>query len=315
LATLVTTPNFLHTAGSEADRIAGVWWLMFAMAAGVYLVVSGLILYGILRGRHRPDSPSQLKENHFIVIGGIIVPVIILAVVGATTVTTTAALRKPSVKPVRIEVVGKLWWWQVTYVDDGFTTANEMHIPAGQPVEIGLDSDNVIHSFWVPQLAGKMDTIPGQHNVLRFTANTTGTFPSGYRGECVEFCGIGHAQMAFTVEVDSPGDYGRWVARQQLIPAPPVSDEAALGQLVFNRQACAGCHTIRGTQAQGQLGPDLTDFGSRNTIGAGTLPNDPGQLSGWIANASAIKPGALMPPVTLTPAELHALVAYLEGLK
>jgi cytochrome c oxidase subunit 2 len=288
---------------------------MFALAAGVYVTVGGLILYGIIRGRRQPDSPSQLKENHFIVIGGVIAPALILAVVGVTTVTTTAALRKPSSLPVRIEVVGKLWWWQVTYVDDGFVTANEMHIPAGQPIEVGLDSDNVIHSFWVPQLAGKLDTIPGQHNVLRFTASTTGTFPSRYRGECAEFCGIGHAQMAFVVVVDSPGDYERWVARHQLTPASPASDEAALGELVFARQSCAGCHTIRGTQAQGDLGPNLTDFGSRSTIGAGTVPNDPGHLSGWIANAPAVKPGALMPPVSLTPAELRALVAYLEGLK
>jgi len=289
--------------------------LMLSLAVGVYLIVGGLILYAIVRGRRRPDTQSRLKENHFIVVGGIIIPVLILAVVGATTVTTTAALRKPSSKPVRIEVVGKLWWWQVTYVDDGFTTANEIHIPAGEPIEIGLDSDNVIHSFWVPQLAGKVDLIPDQHNVLRFTASATGTFPSAFRGECAEFCGIGHAQMAFIVDVLTPGDYERWVARERLTPSPPTSDLAEQGEMVFDRQACAGCHTIRGTQAQGNLGPDLTDFGSRSTIGAAAVPNDPGHLAGWISNASAIKPGVLMPPVSLTSSELQALVAYLEGLK
>jgi cytochrome c oxidase subunit II len=299
--------NVLDPHGPEAQRLAGVWWLMFAMAAAVYVVVAGLILVAIVRGRR----PSRLSDGGFIWIGGIVVPVVILGVLAAVTVTTTGDVRNPQRGALRIEVVGKRWWWDVDYPDAGVRTANEIHVPVGRQVELGLDSDNVIHSWWVPELAGKVDLIPGQHNVLRFTAGSPGV----YRGECAEFCGIQHAHMDFVVVADPPSTFDRWLARRQLPVTTPTDDQEALGQLVFNREACAGCHTIKGTPAHGTVGPDLSDVGSRRWIGAVTVPNTRRYLAAWIADSQALKPGDLMPPIELSASDLRAVVAYLESLR
>ncbi len=306
-----SSPSMLHPHGSEAHRIAGLWWLMFGLAAAVYAVVGGFIVFAILRGRRsEAGKPSRISDSNFIWWGGIIVPVVILMVLAVETVGATEALRKPDTGALKVEVVGKRWWWQVSYPDQGINTANEIHVPAGQPIEIGLDSDNVIHSFWVPQLAGKVDMIPGQHNVLRFTATTPGT----YKGACAEYCGLEHGLMRFLVVVDPPDVFGRWVTRNQLTPAVD-NEKAAEGQIVFNREPCAGCHTITGTQAQGKVGPDLSDFGSRTTIGAATVTNDPQHLEQWITDAQSIKRGVLMPPIPLSSRDAQAVVAYLESLR
>jgi cytochrome c oxidase subunit II len=300
-------PSMLHSEGSESKAIAGVWWLMFGLGAVVYAIVASFIIWALMRGRR----DGKLSDDAWIVCGGVGVPVVILAVLAVTTVRVTGQLRKPSAGAVRLEVVAKRWWWDVSYVNAGFRTANEIHLPAGQPVEIGLDSDNVIHSFWVPELAGKLDVIPGQHNVLRFTPRKPGI----YRGECAEFCGVEHARMGFVVVVETPVDYARWVARQQPTPLPPDSEAAAEGQQVFMRQSCAGCHTIRGSQAQGTVGPDLTDFGGRRTIGGDTVANTTNNLAAWISDAQRFKPGALMPPIQLSGPDLNNVVSYLEGLR
>ena len=309
---LAAGPSLLDPHGPEARRIAGIWWLMFGIAAGVYLVVGGFILAGILRGRRTATGKdSRISERAFIWVGGIVVPTAILGVLAVVTVQGTTHLRTPQHDPLHIEVVGKRWWWEVRYPSLHFTTANEIHIPVGRPIEIGLDSDNVIHSFWVPQLAGKLDTIPGQHHVLRLKADTPGT----YRGICAEYCGTQHARMQFLVIADSTATFDRWAARRQRPPAPPEDDLAAAGQLAFVRSTCAGCHTISGTQAQGTVGPNLTDFGARHWIGSITVPNTPANLAAWITDSQAIKPGNLMPPVQLSPGDLRAIVAYLEGLE
>jgi cytochrome c oxidase subunit 2 len=305
-------PSLLDPHGPEAHRIAGIWWLMFGLAAAVYLVVGGFILAGALRGRRTESGKdSRISERAFIWIGGIIVPTAILGVLAVVTVQGTTHLRQPERNPLKVEVVGKRWWWEVRYPSLHFTTANEIHIPVGRPIEVGLDSDNVIHSFWVPQLAGKLDTIPGQHNVLRLKADKPGT----YRGVCAEYCGTQHARMQFVVIADSTATFDRWAARRQRPPAPPESDVAAAGELAFVRSPCAGCHTIKGTQADGKLGPDLTDFGARHWIGSITVPNTADNLAGWITDPESIKPGSLMPPTALSPDDLRSIVAYLEGLK
>lgn len=301
--------NILHPHGSEASTLAGVWWLMFGLGAAVYVVVGGLILWAVVHNRR---DRERLADNDWIIWGGVVIPVVILAVIAVSTVRATAQLRKAEPNAVRLEVVGKRWWWLVTYQDGGFTTANEVHLPAGRPAEIGLDSDNVVHSFRIPELAGTLDMVPGQHNVLRFTPRTPGT----YRGVCAEFCGIEHARMQFVVIVQTPAEYDRWALREARTPPPPDSDTAARGEQLFMRQACAGCHMIRGTQAEGAVGPDLTDFGGRQTLGAATIPNTPDNLRRWIADAQTVKPGALMPPFPqLSSSDLAALVAYLESLK
>jgi cytochrome c oxidase subunit 2 len=300
--------SIVRPKGSEADRISGVWWLMFGLATAVYVVVAGLIIYSTLRGRRR--RRSNLRENWFIWIGGVVIPALVLLVLAIVTVDSTAALREPRRGELRVHVTGKRWWWDVRYPDGNVRTANEIHLPAGQPVDVVLTSDNVIHSFWVPELAGKVDTIPGQTNHLRFTAESPGT----YRGVCAEYCGIQHAHMGFLVIVESPAGFERWLTRERVLAGEPTTDEEARGQVVFERNACAGCHTVRGTAAIGKLGPDLTDVGTRRTLGALTIENTRPNLESWIRDAPALKPGAVMPSFrTLSPDDVSAIAAYLES--
>jgi cytochrome c oxidase subunit 2 len=304
------SPSTLHTAGSSADKIAGTWWLMFGLAIVVYVVAASFILVAIARGhRGRGSRASRISDHAFVWVGGIIVPAVILAVLGVVTVSTGRALRSPARDPLVIQVVGKDWWWAAVYPRAGIVTANEIHLPVGQPIEVRLTSDNVIHSFWVPELAGKVDTIPGQVNVLRFTADRAGT----YLGVCAEFCGLQHANMHFQVVAQSPGDYARWAAQQARPTPQPSSELQAEGELVFVRSSCAGCHTIRGTPALGTFGPDLTHLATRRTIGAVTVANTRTTLARWIERAGSYKPGVLMPPGLLSSDELQAVLAYLES--
>ncbi|MBV8959263.1 MAG: cytochrome c oxidase subunit II [Actinobacteria bacterium] len=309
---LAGSPSMLDPHGTEASRLAGVWWLAFGMAVVVYMVVAGFILRGVLRGRRSEQGrSSRISEGAFIWIGGIIVPSLILLVLAVVTVQATTHLRRADKNPLSVEVVGKRWWWEVRYPSLGVTTANEIHIPVGQPIDLGLDSADVIHSFWVPQLAGKLDNIPGQHNVLRMKATTAGV----YRGQCAEFCGVQHAKMGVLVIAESPATFARWASQHQHAPSPPDGDETARGQLVFMSSPCAGCHTIKGTQADGTRGPDLTDVGSRLWLGAVTVHNTRNNLEAWITDPQLVKPGVLMPPTPLPPDQLRALVAYLESLR
>ncbi|MDQ3570605.1 MAG: cytochrome c oxidase subunit II [Actinomycetota bacterium] len=303
------SPSSLDPQGPAAKSIASVWWLMFGLATAVYVVVAGFIIIGALRGRGRQEGkPSRISDGAFIWVGGLIVPSVILGLLAVVTVNTTDGLRQPDPNPLRIEVTGFQFWWAAEYKEEDFTTANEIRVPAGRPVEIGLHSQDVIHSFWVPQLAGKVDLVPGQRNVIRFTAEK----PGEYRGQCAEYCGLQHAKMAFLVIAEEPASYERWMIRQQRPRAGPSSEREAAGEQVFMR-SCAGCHAIRGTEAQGTKGPDLSDFGSRRTLGAVAVTNNRANLAGWIANSQTIKPGNLMPPVQLAPDELLNLVEYLEN--
>ena len=299
------SPNALDPQGPDAKSIASVSWLMFGLAAAVYVVVAGFIIIGALRG----TKSSRISDNAFIWVGGLIAPVIILALLAVVTVKTTDSLRQPDKNALKIEVTGYMWWWAVRYPTEDITTANEIRVPAGRPVEVGLRTRDVIHSFWVPELAGKVDLVPGQRNLIRFTAEKPGV----YRGQCAEYCGLQHAKMAFLVVAEEPASYERWVTRQQRPRGGPASEREAQGEQVFMRSACAGCHTIKGTEARGTRGPDLSDFGSRRTLGAVAAPNTRANLAGWIVNAQSIKPGNLMPPVQLEPDELINLLEYLEN--
>jgi cytochrome c oxidase subunit II len=308
----VTLASIITPKGSEADRIAGAWWLMFGLAAFVYVVVAGLIVYSTVRGRRRSARPSELREDAFIWIGGVVAPVVILFVLAVVTVHTTDALRRPARDALEVDVAGEDWWWAVRYPGTDIVTANEVHLPVDRPVDLRLTSDNVIHSFWVPELAGKQDAIPGQPNHLRFTPEATGT----YIGRCAEYCGLQHAHMEIRVIVQTAAEFGRWQARQGSVRTEPASDEAAAGAAIFQRQACAGCHTVRGTAATGSVGPDLTDFGARETIGAGLLENNSRNLADWIRDAPALKPGTPMPSFhELSDRDVQSIVAYLESLR
>jgi cytochrome c oxidase subunit 2 len=218
-------------------------------------------------------------------------------------------------QPYVIQVTGHQWWWEVQYQDPAanrvFTVANEIHTPVGEPVKIQLESQDVIHSFWVPSLNGKQDLIPGQQNETELIA----TRPGVYRAQCAEFCGLQHAHMAFTVVAEDREVFARW-ADSQISPATdPTSPEQRAGQAVFLSHACVTCHAIRGTQAGGRFGPDLTHVGSRRTIAAGELPLSRGSLAAWIADPQGVKPGNQMPLVPLNADELNAVSAYLEALK
>jgi cytochrome c oxidase subunit II len=301
------SPSTLDTHGSSAKDIAGTWWLMFGLAVFVYVVVAGFILVAVVRGRHGARS-SRISDNAFIWIGGIIVPALILIVLGVVTIDTGRALRQPSRDPLVVDVSAKQWWWAVTYPQQRVTTANEIHLPVGEPIEVRLTSDNVLHSFWVPELAGKMDAIPGQVNTLRFTIEKAGT----YLGLCGEFCGLQHANMHFQVIAQSPADFAAWATQQAQPEGDSSSDLQEQGEVVFLRSSCAGCHTVRGTPAMGTRGPDLTHLATRQTLGAVTIENTESNLGRWITDAGSIKPGVLMPPGLLTKQELQAVLAYLE---
>jgi cytochrome c oxidase subunit 2 len=307
---LLASANLLDPRGPAAARIASAWWLMFGLAAAVYVVVAGLIVAAALRGRSgEAGRAPRISDGSFIWVGGIVVPTLILLVLAVVTVTTTNALRAPQRRELQVEVVGHDWWWAVRYPGTDVATANDIHVPVGRAVAVGLRSDDVIHSFWAPRLAGKMDLIPGQRNVLRFRADR----PGAYLGECAEFCGLQHANMRFYVIAEAPADFGRWLARQQALRGEPESEEAARGQQLFMANACAGCHTIRGTGAAGRIGPDLTDIGGRRSLGAGAVANTRANLEAWITDPHSLKPGALMPPFRFTDADLRAIAVYLEG--
>ncbi len=311
---IVAATSVLGGDGSESTRIGGIWWLMFGLAAAVYVVVGGLILVAVVRGRHSgPQPPDARQDERFIWLGGLLMPVLVLGVLAVVTVTSTRDLRPEDPNAVRIEVVGKRWWWDVRYPDDGVTSANEVHVPVGRPVDLVLSSTDVIHSFWVPELAGKVDMVPGQVNHLRFTPTKAGV----YRGTCAEFCDLGHANMAFMVVAEPAEDFARWLARGASASGTmPQAEQAASGEVVFLRESCGGCHMVKGTTARGKRGPDLSDFGSRRTIAAATVPNTPENLMEWLRAPDSVKPGALMPPSPqISDEELRALVAYLEGLR
>jgi cytochrome c oxidase subunit 2 len=244
--------------------------------------------------------------------GGVIFPAIILSLTLFFTLRSHIALAYPPTPPaLTIEVIGHMWWWEVRYPDHEVTTANEIYIPAGQPVNIRLTTNDVIHSFWVPELNGKIDMIPGKTNSLWLQAAEPGI----YRGLCTEFCGLQHAKMQYLVIAVPPNAFAQWV-EQQRQPAPAPTDETTrLGQQIFLGSACVYCHAIRGTNASGQLGPDLTHVASRRTLGAGILPNNRGTLGGWTINSQHIKPGNRMPPMNLSGAELQALLDYLATLQ
>jgi cytochrome c oxidase subunit II len=214
-----------------------------------------------------------------------------------------------------IKITGHQFWWQVDYEDADasrrFTTANEIHIPVGQPVLLKLESSDVIHSFWVPSLTGKQDLIPGRQNTLQIQADREGV----YRGQCAEFCGWQHAHMSMLFVAHGKEEFERWRAQQIKAAEPPSDPERQKGQSIFLSSPCVMCHSVRGTPAGGKVAPDLTHLGSRKTIAAGTLPMSRGNLAAWIVDPQGIKPGVDMPLIKLKPEEIDPLVTYLEGLK
>jgi cytochrome c oxidase subunit 2 len=300
----------MEPAGPAAERINTLWWIMLVVATAVFVGFVAFMLYAAWHPRtgERPDA--ERIGNRLVVLGGIIFPAVVVTALFFVTLGTLRALGPPR-DPARIviDVTGKLWWWEVRYAGaPPAITANEIHIPAGEPVEVRLLSDNVIHSFWVPELHGKLDLVPGKANVIRLEAHRPGV----YRGQCAEYCGLQHARMAFLVVAQPRAEFDAWLARQR--QSANMTDPAlAAGRSAFEFR-CGTCHTVRGTQANGTEGPDLTHLASRRTLAAVTLPNDVAGLGGWIVHSQSIKPGNLMPNVDLPREEFHAIMAYLRSL-
>jgi cytochrome c oxidase subunit 2 len=295
-----------------ARDILHVYGIITWVTAGIALVVGAALAWVLLRFRERPGAPlpPQTRGHTLLEIAWTVAPAFILLAIAIPTIQvifrTQAA---PSPKALEVLVRGRQWWWEFRYPTLDLATANELHLPAGRPVVLKLEGPDVIHSFWVPQLGGKRDVIPGRLNQITLTPDA----PGEYWGQCAEFCGASHANMLMRVLVEAPETFERWVAAQRATPAEPAGP-AAEGKAIFARSACVGCHTIRGVSA-GVLGPDLTTFGSRRTLGAGILPNTPENVAAWVRNPVAFKPGVKMPALGLSEAEARAVAAYLESLK
>jgi cytochrome c oxidase subunit 2 len=308
-------PTYLRTSGYIGNREATLGRVMLYIAVAVVVVVTVLVLVAVFR--RRGDTPTLVRSEgglSWIYLGGIAAPaLILLGITIYSLLVLRDVSRPPTSPPMTVQVTGHRWWWEVRYPgsspDQLAITANEIHIPVGVPVRLELATGDVIHSFWIPQLAGKTDLIPGQRNVTWIEADAPGT----YWGHCGEYCGLQHANMMMALVAEPPAQFTRWLDSQRR-PAAEPAGEAMSGRDAFERSACPLCHAVRGTGAGGAVGPDLTHVASRRTLAAGTLPNNMGTLAGWIANPQAIKPGVAMPVVPLRPQELQAIVAYLHGL-
>ncbi|MDP8977137.1 MAG: cytochrome c oxidase subunit II [Actinomycetota bacterium] len=301
----------LAPRGSSAAIVAGVWWYMFWVATAVFVGWLAVLAWGVLRPRGQEEDPDHEARVHrrLIVGGGIVLPVIVLGSLFGYNLSALLAL--PQGGDVVVDVTGYQYWWEVAYPEAGFVTANEMYIPTETDVRVRLRSEDVIHSFWVPQLGGKRDMVPGHVNELTLRA----TEPGRYLGECAEFCGIQHANMRFEVVAVPAVEYDAWLARMaRPAPAPDTPEERA-GHAAFMTSSCAACHTVRGTPADGRLGPELTHFARRERLGAGVAPNERGHLGGWVVDSQTLKPGNLMPPVEVDARRLPELLTYLESLE
>lgn len=307
----------LDPGGPAAEQTAQLWWLMLGLSAIVFVVVLALLGYAIVRAsRHAgPGNRPPISDTLFLGVAGVAVPLVILLILMVDTVVVGRSIIVAPTPPQQtVEVIGHMFWWEIRYPDHQVVTANEIHIPYGVPVRVTLTSVDVIHSFWVPQLRGKLDLNPGKTNVTWIQADSPGV----YRGQCAEFCGIQHALMGLLVVADPPDQFATWIAHEGQPAAVPTSPALQHGHQVFVTEGCAFCHTIQGVTAAGStgaVGPDLTHLASRRTLAAATVENTRENLRLWIRQPSAIKPGAKMPPSDLDPQDLDELVDYLESLK
>jgi cytochrome c oxidase subunit II len=298
---------------SDAERrISTLWWVMLGGAAIGFGVIVLLLFLGWVR-RNRASLPfggGEQAATALVIALGVAVPIVVLSALFVWSniflIRTTDA-PAPGSTSLTVRVIGHQWWWEIRYPGTRAVTANELHIPVATGVRVAGTTADVIHSLWVPELNRKVDVIPGRENVLLLDADHTGTYP----GQCAEFCGLQHAHMEIRVIAEPRQRFQAWLARE----ASPAAAATSRGARVFVDQACSGCHQIRGTDARGLVGPDLTHFGSRTTIGAGVLPNDREHLRDWIRDPQHAKPGNRMPALKLSEADLRALVDYLEGLK
>jgi cytochrome c oxidase subunit 2 len=315
------TQNSLAPESHQSRDIASLfWWMMGGAWIGLALVVGLLLLSWKRSGRRGLGSDTEgpkpgERVGWYVVVGaGIVLPIVLLATLFSISdlfvIKTTQAPAANATK-LTVVVTGHQWWWEVRYPGTSAVTANEIHIPVRTRVRVEVRTDDVIHSFWVPQLNRKIDTIPGKTNAIELYADAAGR----YRGECAEFCGLQHAHMGLYVFADPPDAFRRWLAKESRLAAAPTSALARAGRDAFLSGACSSCHAIRGTSASGFVGPDLTHVGGRTTLAALTIPNTPADLGRWIRESQHVKPGNHMPNLSLPGSQLRGLVAYLEGLR
>jgi len=305
---------------TPAFAIRDLSFLVLAIVTFIFIVVAGVTVYAIIRYRHRPGDdrrdPPQVYGSTQIELAWTVVPFLIVIILFLTTTRYIFAIERPATTrdTVEVMVTGNQWWWEIRYPQLGIVTANELHVPVSDTARptrtfITLQSTDVIHSFWIPQLAGKTDVIPGKINRTWVEPRTPGT----YVGQCAEFCGVQHAWMLLRVTVHPRDEFDRWVAAQRAVAAE--APEGRAGRDVFTSVACISCHTVKGTPANGVFGPDLTHLMSRATIGAGVAPNTPETLRAWVKDPAVLKPGARMPAMNLSRDQLDQLVAYLMTLR
>lgn len=288
-------------------------WMLYVSLA-IFLMVVSLIVYCHYKFKAKPGQPDPkpIYGNLKWEIAYIAGPVLLLAVIFGFTLHVMGTSDPPAqASGDDIVVTAHQWWWEFHYNKLGFTTANEVHIPVGRNTQFGLESADVIHDFWVPELARKEDVIPGRHGKLWFAADHPGT----YLGTCAEFCGKEHAWMRIRVIAQTPADFAAWVAHEQQPSAIPQQAAASIGRQEFMSMPCADCHTIAGTSAKGRIGPDLTHVASRQTLAAGRLSNTPSNLTAWLHDPDEFKPGSHMPNLHLEDTKLYHIVDYLETLK
>lgn len=311
--------NIFKPQATPAESVYHLSLLVLMVCAAIFLVVAGLLTFTVVRFRRRKDDgrePAQVYGSNHIEIAWTVIPILIVFVFTMATARVVVAIQnKPAPKDaLQITVVGHQWWWEFRYPDLGIVTANEVHVPvstAAKPAMtfLKLQSADVAHSFWVPQLSGKTDLIPNRTNSMWIDPHQEGTF----LGNCAEYCGTQHANMLLRVVVQSPADFEKWAAAQKL--GATRDSRIGAARATFLSLSCVNCHTVSGTSAAGTFGPDLSHLMSRDTLGSGVVPNTPDNLRAWVKDPQAIKPGNLMPNMQLTDRELNEVVAYLSTLK
>ncbi|MGC9157943.1 MAG: cytochrome c oxidase subunit II [Terracidiphilus sp.] len=305
---------------TPARSIYGLSVFVLLITLVIFLIVAGLLLYAVVRFRHRPgdteQEPAQLYGSRQIEVAWTVIPILIIVVLFLSTariIAFTERTPKPA-DALNVVVIGHQFWWEYRYPRLGIVTANELHVPVSDPrhptpTYLTMSSVDTDHSWWVPELAGKMDLIPNKVNVMWIDPHKPGL----YLGQCAQYCGVEHAKMLIRVYVDTPAEFRQWVANQQ---RPAVNDPAvAEGRRIFEQTACINCHTVSGTVAAGRFGPDLTHLASRDTIASGSVKNTPANLRQWIGDPASLKPGCLMPKMNLDEHDLDAITAYMASLR
>ncbi|MGY2084529.1 cytochrome c oxidase subunit II [Blastococcus sp. SYSU DS0539] len=304
--------SVLDPVGPEAAQIAGLTWFMMVLGGLLWLATVVFLVLALRHRAHRAPRASDRGAKAFIAVWGVVVPIVVLPAVFAYSLVVGVDISRPAPPgELTVEVVGHQFWWEVHYPDAGIVTANEIHVPVGRPVRLEMTSADVIHSLWIPPVAGKLDLLPGRTNTLSFQVDEAGT----YLGECAEFCGIQHARMQFVLVAQPEDEFAEHLRALQAGSAEPDTDLEEAGRAVYLAAGCGQCHRIEDVSEGDDFAPDLTHLATRETIAAGMLEYTRGNLAGWILDPQGLKPGVRMPPNNLTGDDLQALLAYLESLR